>query len=227
MLRTAFERELQSLQDKIISLGSEVEENLILAVEILQQHDDVRAQRLIKFDQVINERRINIGLDSLTLIATQQPIASDMRRIAAIIEIVGELERIHDYVKGIARINLMLGQENKLNSLMATLPMMAGKARDMLKQSLVAFANRDADLARQIPRMDDEVDALYNQFYREIVEYVSQNPEAVHEANLLEWAGHNLERSADRVTNICEWVVYMVDGVYSELDTEMEAPPAE
>jgi phosphate transport system protein len=227
MLRTAFEGELQSLQDKIISLGSEVEENLILAVEILQQQDDVRAERLIKFDQVINERRISIGLDSLTLIATQQPIASDMRRIAAIIEIVGELERIHDYVKGIAKINIMLGREDDLSELMVTLPMMAEKARDMLEQSLVAFATRDATLAREIPKLDDEVDALYNQFYREIVDYVGENPDAVHKANLLEWAGHNLERSADRVTNICEWVVYMVDGVYSELDTEMEAPPAD
>ena len=226
MLRTSFERELQSLQDRILTLGSFVEENLIKSIVILRRHDIAQAHQLIQSDTWVNEQRIRIGLDALTLIATQQPIAGDMRRIAAIIEIVGELERIHDYIKGIARITTMLGPAANMDNLIMRYPEIAEKARDMMHRALTAFATRNATLARQIPPEDDEVDTLYKQTYREILQHVMQNPETIEKANLIEWALHNLERSADRVTNICEWIVYMVEGRYLEMDTELEAPPA-
>jgi phosphate transport system protein len=96
----------------------------------------------------------------------------------------------------------------------------------MLHRALNAFTQRDAALARDIPVTDDKIDALYNRIYREIITYVTQNPAEVEHANRLEWAVHNLERSADRVTNICEWIIYMVTGQYAELDSEIEAPPS-
>ena len=226
MLRATFERELQSLEDRIISLGSEVEENLVLSVDALIQRDLPLSQKFITADALVNEKRIQIGLGCLSLIARQQPMAGDMRLIAAVIEIVGELERIHDYIKGIGKISIMLGERQILPGIIEPLPQMALHARDMLHRALDAFTNRDADLARGIPISDDKVDALYNRIYREIIDYVIQNPSEVEHANRLEWAVHNLERSADRVTNICEWIVYMVDGEYVELDSEMEAPPA-
>ncbi|MEJ2747808.1 MAG: phosphate signaling complex protein PhoU [Anaerolineae bacterium] len=226
MIRATFERELQSLEDRIISLGSEVEENLVLSVDALIQRDLQLSQKFITVDAFVNEKRIQIGLGCLSLIARQQPMAGDMRLIAAVIEIVGELERIHDYIKGIGKISIMLGERQILPGITELLPQMALHARDMLHRALDAFTNRDADLARGIPISDDKVDALYNRIYREIIDYVIQNPSEVEHANRLEWAVHNLERSADRVTNICEWIVYMVDGEYVELDSEMEAPPA-
>ena len=226
MLRATFEKELQSLENQIITLGSEVEENIVRSTDALLQRDNQLAQQLITADIKVNERRIQIGLDCLSLIARQQPMAGDMRLIASIIEIVGELERIHDYVKGIGKISLMLGEKEILPTIAEMLPQMALLARDMLHRSLDAFTNRDAVLARGIPANDDKVDALYNRIYREIITFVTQNPTEVEHANKLEWAVHNLERSADRVTNICEWIVYIVDGVYVEMDSEFEAPPS-
>ena len=225
MLRTAFENDLQSLEDQILSLGSEVEENIIKAVNALLRRDAHLSRQLIRADFDVNEKRIQIGLNCLSLIARQQPMAGDMRRIAAIIEIVGELERIHDYVKGIAKINLMIGAAAVHPALVNMLPEMAERTTAMLRQALQAFTRKDADLARAIPQEDDAIDDLFNEIYREIIQYARQNPEAIQHINQLEWAMHNLERSADRVTNICEWVVYMVTGEYVEMDSEIEAPP--
>lgn len=226
MLRATFDKELQRLEDEIISLGSEVEANIVKSVDALIQRDLTRSQQFITADVKINERRIQVGLDGLSLIARQQPMAGDMRLIAAVIEIVGELERIHDYVKGIGKISLMLGERNILPSISDLLPQMALLTRDMLHRALDAFTNRDADLARGIPANDDKVDALYNRIYREIITFVTENSAEVEHANRLEWAVHNLERSADRVSNICEWIVYLVEGEYVEMDSEFEAPPA-
>ena len=225
MLRTTFEKELQSLEDQIISLGNQVEENIVKSVEALIQRDLAASQAFITADVQVNEKRIQIGLDCLTLIARQQPMAGDMRLIAAIIEIVGELERMHDYIKGIGKISLMIGEKEILPAITQLLPQMALHTRDMLHRTLDAFTNRDAVLAHGIPANDDKVDELYNRIYREIIHYVTQNPVEVEHANRLEWAVHNLERLADRVTNICEWIVYMVKGQYVELDSEIESPP--
>jgi phosphate transport system protein len=180
---------------------------------------------MISADRWINEQRIQIGLDALGLIALQQPMARDLRLIAAVFEIVGELERIHDYVKGIGKISLRLGPEPLLPSLAMHLPEMAAVACDMLRRALDAFARQDADLARAIPQDDDRVDALFNQLHGDIIKYVLTDPKVIDQANQMGWVLHNLERSADRVTNICEWVVYMVTGVYAEMDSEYEAPP--
>lgn len=226
-MRQSFDRELQRLHDEVLRMGSEVEEHLVQATEAFIDRDLVTSQRMIDADQSINERRIKVGLDALTLIATQSPMARDMRLIAAVLEIVGELERIHDYIKGIGRISLMLGPEPIPAPLTQDLPEMAETAREMLYQALKAFANRDEELARRVPAMDDRVDTLFNHLYGEIVAMVTADTTQIRRANHLEWALHNLERSADRTINICEWVVYMVTGVYYEMSMgEYEAPPA-
>ncbi|MCI0394760.1 MAG: phosphate signaling complex protein PhoU [Chloroflexi bacterium] len=224
MLRATFERELQRLQDRLLALGNEVGDNVVEAVEVLRRRDMIGAQRLIAADLWVNERRIGIMTDALLLIATQQPMAGDMRLIASIIEITGELERINDYAKGIAKINLMIG-EASVGELLVEMPEMAEKMRAMLYQALEAFSRRDAALARAIPAADDEVDALFNQTYRELVIAVMDDPSLIEHVNRLEWAAHNLERAADRVTNICEWIVYAAVGEYVEMDSEIEAPP--
>lgn len=226
-MRQSFDRELQRLHDEVLRMGSEVEEHLVQVTEAFIERDLVTSQQMIDADQSINERRIKVGLDALTLIATQSPMARDMRLIAAVLEIVGELERIHDYIKGIGRISLMLGPEPIPAPLAQDLPEMAETAREMLYQALKAFANRDQELARRVPAMDDRVDTLFNRLYGEIVAMVTADTTQIRRANHLEWALHNLERSADRTINICEWVVYMVTGVYSEMSMgEYEAPPA-
>jgi len=219
MVRQTFERELQRLQDEVLVLGSMVENALIESVEILKRRDLEGARRLIAGDRIINKKRFAIEADCLVLIATQQPMAGDLRTLAAILEIVTELERMGDYAKGIARINLMMGEKPLLKPLI-DIPRMAEKARDMLHRSLDAFVRRDVALARAIPAEDDEVDALYNQVYRELLIFIMSDPRTIDQATYLLWVAHNLERTADRVTNICERVIFTVTGEMMEMDTE-------
>ena len=227
MIRGTFERELQDLQDRLLALGSEVGENIVKAIDVLQRRDAASAQRLIDEDMDVNRKRISIMSDALILIATQQPMAGDMRLIASIIEITGELERINDYSKGIAKNSLLIGSTSlPVGIEVGRMPEMALKTQEMLHRALEASSRRDAQLARTIPEADDEIDALFNETYRELLTYVANNPGSYELINHLEWALHNLERAADRVTNICEWVVYNVTGEYIEMDSEFESPPA-
>jgi phosphate transport system protein len=216
MIRQAFERELQALQEAVLALGDNVANNIVDSVAILKRRDLDGAQRLIAADRRINEKRIELEMACFTLLATQQPMAGDLRTIASMLAIVIELERINDYAKGIGRITLMLGSEPLLKPLV-DIPVMAEKARSMLERSLTAFARRDEALARAIPPDDDEVDDLYNQVYQELMQKVIEDPTGVDQANYLLWVAHNLERTADRVINICERVVYMVTGELTEL----------
>jgi phosphate transport system protein len=219
MTRQTFDLELDRLQDEVLALGRMVEEALVQSVDTLKRRDFAASRRLIAGDRAINERRYAIEQDTMTLIATQQPMASDMRLLAAILEIVTELERMGDYAKGIARINLMIGEQPLIKPLV-DLPAMALKAREMLRAALAAFVQRDVEAARAIPQGDDEVDALYNQVYRELISYILEDPHVIEQANQLMWAAHNLERTADRVINLCERVVYAVTGELTELGTD-------
>jgi phosphate transport system protein len=219
MTRQSFDRELQRLEDDLLAMGSMVEEALIESVQQLKQRDFQGSRRLIAADKVINERRFAMEEEVMTLIATQQPMAGDMRLLAAILEMVTELERIGDYAKGNARINLLIGEQPLVKPLI-DLPVMAEKAGNMLHQALGAFVRRDVEGARAIAQRDDEIDALYNQIYRELLSYIMEDRHIIEQANLLLWVAHNLERTADRVINICERVVFTVTGELAELDTD-------
>jgi phosphate transport system protein len=219
MPRETFDRELQRLQDEILALGSMVENALTESVETLKRRDMEGSRRLIAQDRVINEKRFAIEADTLVAIATQQPMASDLRILAAILVLATELERIGDYAKGIARINLMIG-EGPLIKPLIDVPRMAEKAQSMLHRALDAFVRQDAALARVIPAEDDEMDALYNQVYRELMTFIMSDPRNIDQANHLLWVAHNLERAADRVTNICERVIFTVTGEMAEMDVE-------
>jgi phosphate transport system protein len=216
MIRQTFEKDLQKLQDEVLAMGDNVANNITDSVAILKRRDLDGARGLIAADRRINEKRIELEMACFTLLATQQPMAGDLRTIASMLAIVIELERINDYAKGIGRITLMLGTEPLLKPLI-DIPIMAEKASNMLTRSLTAFARRDEALARAIPPDDDEVDDLYNQVYRELMQKVIEDPTGVDQANYLLWVAHNLERTADRVINICERVVYMVTGELTEL----------
>ncbi len=216
MPRQAFERELQHLEDEMLALASMVEEAITHSVDSLRLQDLDSARGLVEADDAINEKRFDIEDECMIAIATQQPMASDLRILAAILHITTELERIGDYAKGIARITLMIGQDPLLKPLI-DIPRMAEQARLMLHQAMEAFIERDVARAKVIPDQDDLVDDLYNQVYRELMTYVLKDPKNIDQANYLLWAAHNLERTADRVTNICERVIFMVTGRMKEL----------
>jgi len=217
MTRENFHKQLQRLQDNVLVLGGLVESAIMSSVDMLKQRDLPGSKRLIEADKRINEKRFAIENEALTLIATQQPMAGDMRTIASILEIVTDLERIGDYAKGIANINIMIGEGPLLKPLV-DIPRMAEKATDMLHRSLDAFVQRNVDLARQLPAEDDEVDNLYNQVYRELITLIMSNPNNIDQATYLLWVAHNLERTADRVTNICERTIFSVTGEMIELN---------
>ncbi len=219
MPRETFDRELRRLQDETLALGSMVEDAITGSVDILKRRDMEGSRRLISHDHLINEKRFAIESDALIVLATQQPMAGDLRVIAAVLDIAHELERIGDYAKGIAKINLMIGAGPLIKPLV-DVPRMAEKACDMLHRALEAFVQRDTDAARAIPTEDDEVDHLYNQVYRELMTYILADPGVIEQANYLLWVAHNLERAADRVTNICERVIFTVTGEMVELDVE-------
>lgn len=223
MTRQLFDRELQKMQDRLLALGSQVEENLLASVQTLKERDHARSRRLIAADEEVNREQMSIETESLVLIATQQPLASDLRFIASVIAIATELERINDYAKGIAKINLMIGEEPLLPPV-ADLPPMATKASDMLRRALRAFFQGDVTAAYAIHEEDDEVDHLYNQVYRDLVALIAADVEAMDQATHLLWAAHNLERTADRVSNICERVIFNATGQIIEMPEEDEIP---
>ncbi len=199
-----------------------VEKAITESVESLKRRDLEGARRLIAEDRVLNKKRFAIEDEALVLIATQQPMAGDLRTIAAVLAIISELERIGDYAKGISKINLMMGEKPLLKPLI-DIPRMAEKARDMLHRALEAFVQQDVDLARAIPNEDDEVDALYNQVYRELLTFIMNDPRTIDQSTYLLWAAHNLERAADRVINICERVVFAATGKMMEMDVDESA----
>ena len=217
MPRETFERELHHLQDEILVLGSMVEQAVIDAVEALRRRDLEASQRIYQNDQLINEKRFAIENSCLVLIATQQPMARDLRVLAAILEIITELERIGDYGKGISRINILLGKDPLIIPI-TDLSTMAEKGLNMLHRALGAFVARDAVTAQAIPAEDNQIDTLYNHIYRELINEMIANPAIIDHANFIIWAAHNLERLGDRVTNICERTLFVVTGEMHELD---------
>lgn len=219
MTRTRYEKQLQALQDELLVLGSMVSKAMLDSLDILKRQDLDAARQLIAADRIINKKRFKIEDECLTLIATQQPMARDMRLLAAVLEIASELERIGDYAKGIARITLYIGHQPLVKPLVH-LPQMCQIGVEMLRSALDAFVNQDVAAARQIPKRDDEVDDLYNIVNRELIQIITTNPSAIDNANYLSWAAHNLERAADRTTNICERIIYTVTGELIEMDAE-------
>ena len=217
-MRKTFEAEIQQLKDELLLMGSMVEQQLLEAVEALKKRDLEASRRIYQADLKINAKRYGIEEQVMILIATQQPMAHDLRLLASILEVAAELERMGDYAKGIANINLRMGDSPLLKPLI-DIPRMAQKDVDMLHRSLTAFVNEDVEAARSIPVEDDEVDGLYNQVYRELMTFVIQDPKTIERANWLLWVAHNLERVADRVTNICERTIFIATGEMAEIKT--------
>ncbi|MCC7371395.1 MAG: phosphate signaling complex protein PhoU [Chloroflexi bacterium] len=215
--RATFDRQLHTLLDDTLLLGSMVEKAIERSIDALVRLDATLARQVIADDSAINARRFRLEEDAVRLIAMQQPIAGDLRLIASVIHISTDLERIGDYAAGIAKIVLLHGDQPPVKPLI-DIPRMSELGRSMLRRSLDALVRRDIDEARAIVAEDDAVDSLYDQIYRELLTYMIEDPKTIQRATWLLWAAHNLERIADRATNICERVVYMVTGQIEELD---------
>ena len=211
MLRIDLDRQLGQLQQEVISLAEIVDKATMRSVEALKQRDLTESQQLVQEDDYIDQKRYEIEDRCVDLIATQQPIAGDLRAIIALLHITVELERIGDYAEGIAKISLLMGDEPPLKPLI-DIPRMAEKATTMLRTSMDSLVSRDTIKANQVLKDDDEVDLLYDQVYRELLVFMLQNPQTIQRATYLLWAAHDLERIADRATNIAERVIFLVTG---------------
>ena len=217
MTRTAFERQLLVVQEDMLIMGGMVEAAIERGIEALKTRNVNLAHQIIEDDLKINRKRYETEDKCLELIATQQPLASDLRTIVSVLHITVDLERMGDHAEGIAKIALMLADEPPLKPYI-DIPRMAQVASEMLMGSLEAFKDRDPARARAICDQDDEVDALYEQVYRELLTFMINDPRTIQRATYLIWTAHNLERIADRVTNICERVVYLVEGRIEEMN---------
>ena len=221
MLRIDLDRQLGQLQQEVISLAEIVDKATMRSVEALKQRDLTESQQLVQEDDYIDQKRYEIEERCIDLIATQQPMAGDLRAIIALLHITVELERMGDYAEGIAKISLLMGDEPPLKPLV-DIPRMAEKATLMLRNSMDSLISRDTVKANQVLRDDDEVDLLYDQVYRELLVFMLQNPQTIQRATYLLWAAHDLERIADRATNIAERVIFLVTGKMVESNKSTE-----
>ena len=217
MTRELFERKLRELQDDVLIMGSMVEKAVQRSMEALRTRDSTLSSAVVDDDVAINAKRYELEEKCIHILALQGPMAADLRIVIAVLLIANELERMGDHAEGIARINLMLTDDpipGPLGDVMA----MAEKANSMLRRSLTAFVERDDATARLICDEDDEVDALYDNAYQTLIQEMIRRPDEVKRLTYLIWACHNLERIADRVTNICERVIFVVTGQLEEIN---------
>ncbi|MBZ0220955.1 MAG: phosphate signaling complex protein PhoU [Candidatus Methylomirabilis sp.] len=217
MTREAYHKSIKGLEADLQQMAGLVVDAIKGSMEALKARDLEKSRHIVRNDMEINRKRFQIEEKCISLIATQQPMAVDLRILAAIINIITDLERIGDHAEGIAKISISIGDEPLVKPLI-DMPLMSEKAVSMLERCMKAFIERDVKTAREICNEDDEVDAYYDKIYNDLVLLMIDNPKLIKDATYLIWAAHNIERMADRVTNIAERVVYMVTGKMEEMN---------
>ncbi len=217
MVRRFFEEQIRELLEDLLEMGQMVTNSIQHSVQALSQQDAELARQVVAYDDEVNAIQQEIDEKCLVLLATQQPMASDLRAILAISNIAAELERIGDYAEGIARLAIKLSDRPLLKPLI-DIPRMAEVGQRMLTTALEAFARQDVAAAEAVGKDDDEVDALYDQVYRELLVYMMEDPRTITQATYLLWVAHNLERIGDRTTNIAERVVFLNSGKIVDLN---------
>ena len=217
MTREAYHKAIGDLQNSVINMSELVGAALKDSITALKNRDIESSKKIVKNDVIINRLRFDIEEKCVRIIATQQPMAIDLRTLASVINIITDLERIGDHAEGIAKISVSIGDAPLVKPLV-DMPKMAEKAISMLQRCMKAFIEKNAEAAKKICNEDDEVDALYDAIYAELIHMMIDNPKIIKDATYLIWSAHNIERIADRVTNIAERVVYIVTGKMEEMN---------
>lgn len=216
--RSLYEQQLQELSDMVVTMASMVDKAIARSVEALRLRNVALAEDVRRQDAAINKMHRRGEELTIALIATQGPVGRDLRRIASSISLISDMERMGDYAAGIAKIVVQSAHEEPIKPLI-DIPRMAQIAREMLDDAVTAFIQLDADMARRVAVRDDEVDDLYDQIFKELITFMTAEPRVVEGATRLLWVAHNLERIGDRVTNVCERVVYIATGQFEDLDS--------
>jgi phosphate transport system protein len=214
--KESFEKLLHEYKEEVLAMGGMVEQALSRSIEALKKRDLSVGHKIIADDIKINEKRFDIEKKSIELIANYHPAINDLNAIVAILSIITELERIGDYAAGIAKIVIMIGDEPPLKPLI-DIPRMCDITTEMIHSSLKAFMESNYKEAIRVTGMDEIVDSIYDQIFRELLTFMMTDPKTINRATRLIWVAHNIERAADRATNICERVVYMITGKMEEI----------
>jgi len=222
-IRSALDREENRIKGDLLRLGSMVEAAIERSIVALKQHDGSLAQQIVDDDKVINDLRYRVEDECLTVIATQQPAAHDLRIIVAATHVAVELERMADHAAGIASITLRMLDQPLLKPLI-DMPIMANIVKEMTRSGLDSFINNDVELARKTIARDDEVDQIYQQMFRELLTYMLEDPKNISRATFLLWVAHNLERVGDRATNLCERTIFVATGLMGDLNAGQTGP---
>ncbi len=211
MVRADFDRSLEDLQAELVGLGEMVEKAIIKSMDALQRRDLAMAYEVVAEDDLIDAKRFELEEKCIDLIATQQPLAIDLRTLLAVLHIAVELERMGDYAEGIGKICMIIGDDVPVE-IPEQLSRMATLGLTMLRRSLQSLVERDTVLADDVWDSDDEVDALYDNVCHQIFLDMGQHPDTIEAATHFLWVAHDLERIADRATNIAERVIFLVTG---------------
>lgn len=217
MSRELFHREISELHDEVLRLGSMAEKAIMDAMQALRDGDLQWSRKLVEDDKRINAKRYEIEEKCILVIGTQSPMATDLRTLVSMLFITTDLERIADHAEGIARINLLMDAE-PLPRRLGYIPAMADRAVQMLRDALRAYAEHDVPLAEQVCGADDEVDRLYDTVQEECIRSMVADPATIQRNTYLLWTSHNIERIADRCTNVAERVIYQVTGKLQEIN---------
>lgn len=217
MTRNHFDIELQELTKELIKMSSIVEEALSDSIDALKRKDIELADKVIAQDDIVDRMELEIEDRCLKLIALQQPIAKDLRIIATALKIVTDLERIADHAVDIAKITKRLSGEKYIKELI-DIPRMAFIVTGMVKDSIDAYVRQDVEKARKVSKRDDEVDGLHSQIFRELLLLMMEDPKKINQSTHFLFVSQSIERVADHVTNICEWIIYAVTGEHVDLN---------
>lgn len=209
--KVVFEEKMKALQEKLQHMGSLVEVSIARTIEALKTQNLELAQAVIDGDDLIDDLEEEIEAKCLEVIATQQPMAKDLRRVATLFKMINDLERMADYATSIAKITLRIGHQPLIKPLV-DIPRMAFLSQKMVKQALDAYVREDVSLAAEVGKDDDEVDKLFGQIFRELLTIMMENPKTITQATHLLFVGRWLERISDHATNIAEDVIFLVTG---------------
>ena len=218
MSRKFLDQTLNDLKAQIVALADMVADAATEAVDALLENDIEKSKKIYLSDKEINAQRFKIENECLIAIATQQPLATDLRELASMLEIVTELERMGDYAKGIAKVNLQIEKRSTKAKVILHLREMTDITVDMMRRAIKAFVEVDVETARKLPNEDDKVDELFNQIYTGLIQDMMEKKKRIELASHLQWAAHNVERMADRVVNICERTIFVSTGEMNELE---------
>lgn len=218
MSREFLDKTLVDLRSQVTDLADMVADAALGAVDSLLENDIEKSKEIYLGDKEINARRFEIENACLIAIATQQPLATDLRELASILEIATELERMGDYAKGIAKVNLLIEKKSTKAKPILHLSEMVEITVGMMRKAIKAFVEVDVETARKLPDEDDRVDELFQLIYTGLINDMMDKKKRIELASHLQWAVHNIERMADRVVNICERTIFVATGEMNELE---------